>query len=56
MELNDLIMVSVDDHCVEPENLFDNHISAKYRVSPPLLCTNPTARMSGFMAASKSRT
>lgn len=35
MEMNDLIMVSVDDHIVEPPTLFDNHLTAQQRQFAP---------------------
>ena len=35
MDLSDLILVSVDDHLVEPPNLFDGHIPAKYAPRAP---------------------
>jgi predicted TIM-barrel fold metal-dependent hydrolase len=31
MDVTDMIMVSVDDHCVEPPDLFDHHLSEPYR-------------------------
>ena len=30
MQLNDLILISVDDHIIEPPGLFDRHIPSKY--------------------------
>jgi predicted TIM-barrel fold metal-dependent hydrolase len=35
MDINDMIMISVDDHVVEPPTMFDNHIAAKYRDVAP---------------------
>jgi predicted TIM-barrel fold metal-dependent hydrolase len=35
MLLNDLILVSIDDHVVEPPTLFDAHIPARYRDRAP---------------------
>ena len=35
MRMQDLILVSVDDHVVEPPNMFDRHIPAKYRDRAP---------------------
>lgn len=35
MEMNDLILVSVDDHVVEPPTMFDRHIPAAYRDQAP---------------------
>jgi predicted TIM-barrel fold metal-dependent hydrolase len=35
MNLDELILVSVDDHVVEPPDMFEGHISAKYRDRAP---------------------
>jgi predicted TIM-barrel fold metal-dependent hydrolase len=35
MDVNDLIMVSIDDHVVEPPDMFDNHVPEKYRDQAP---------------------
>jgi len=35
MNMNDLILVSVDDHVVEPPNMFDGFIPAKYAEQAP---------------------
>jgi predicted TIM-barrel fold metal-dependent hydrolase len=35
MTVDDLIMISVDDHLVEPPEMFDNHISARFRDQAP---------------------
>ncbi|MFC8526034.1 amidohydrolase family protein [Nocardia sp. NPDC057227] len=37
MDINDFILVSVDDHLVEPPDMFENHIPAKYRDDVPKL-------------------
>ena len=37
MEMNDMILVSVDDHVVEPPDLFDGHLPAKYADDAPKL-------------------
>ena len=31
MRLENMILVSVDDHVVEPPDMFDKHLPAKYR-------------------------
>ncbi len=41
MDANDLVMVSVDDHLVEPPDLFDGHIPAKWRDRAPKVVRNP---------------
>jgi predicted TIM-barrel fold metal-dependent hydrolase len=35
MQLDDLILVSVDDHVVEPPDMFDNHLPAKWKDLAP---------------------
>ena len=35
MDLNELILVSVDDHTVEPPDMFDGRVSTKYRDQAP---------------------
>src|SRR5262245_23842577 len=35
MQIDDLILVSVDDHLVEPPDLFERHIPAKYKDMAP---------------------
>jgi predicted TIM-barrel fold metal-dependent hydrolase len=35
MQLDDMILVSVDDHVVEPPDVFDNHLPAKYKDIAP---------------------
>lgn len=37
MDMNDLILVSVDDHLVEPPDMFDGHIPEKYKDDVPKL-------------------
>jgi predicted TIM-barrel fold metal-dependent hydrolase len=43
MEMNDMIIVSVDDHLVEPPEVFENHVPAAYRDSAPKLIREPNA-------------
>jgi len=35
MNVDDLILISVDDHLVEPPDLYENHLPAKYRDQAP---------------------
>ena len=37
MEMNDMILMSVDDHIIEPPDMFDNHLPAKYKDDAPQL-------------------
>jgi predicted TIM-barrel fold metal-dependent hydrolase len=41
MNKEDMILISVDDHTVEPPNMFNNHLSAKYLDDAPRLVHNP---------------
>jgi uncharacterized membrane protein len=35
MNLDEMILVSIDDHVIEPRDMFDAHIPAKYRDEAP---------------------
>ena len=35
VKINDMIMVSIDDHVIEPHDLFDNHMPAAYKDKGP---------------------
>jgi predicted TIM-barrel fold metal-dependent hydrolase len=41
MNIDDLILVSVDDHVVEPPDMFEGHIPAKYKDLAPKVVTKP---------------
>ena len=41
MQLEDLILVSVDDHVVEPPGMFDNHLPAKWKDMAPKSVKRP---------------
>ena len=41
MNLDDMIMISVDDHVVEPPHLFDGRLPAKYADLAPKVVTTP---------------
>ena len=40
MKMDDMILVSVDDHVVEPPTIFDNQLTAKQRESAPRMVSN----------------
>ena len=40
MDTNDLILVSIDDHVVEPPDMFLNHVPAKYKADAPIVVTD----------------
>ncbi|HEV7422927.1 MAG TPA: amidohydrolase family protein [Mycobacterium sp.] len=41
MNKDDMILISVDDHIVEPPDMFKNHLPAKYQDEAPRLVHNP---------------
>lgn len=47
---DDMILISVDDHIIEPPNMFKNHLPAKYRDEAPRLVHNPTGPIRGSSA------
>ena len=40
LDINDLILISVDDHIIEPPDLFVHHLAAKYQDRAPKLVRN----------------
>ena len=40
MNIDDMILVSIDDHVVEPPDMFDRHVPAKYADQAPHVVTN----------------
>src|SRR6478609_133328 len=40
VNVDDLILVSIDDHVVEPPDMFLNHVPAKYKAEAPVVVTN----------------
>ena len=40
MNVDDLILVSIDDHVVEPPDMFLNHVPAKYKAEAPVVVTD----------------
>lgn len=40
MKMDDMVIISVDDHICEPPNLFDNHLSGELLKSAPKLLTD----------------
>ncbi len=41
LNIDDLILVSVDDHVVEPPNMFAGHIPDRYKDLAPKVITKP---------------
>ena len=40
MQMDDMILVSIDDHMIEPPDLFENHVPEKYRADMPRVIRN----------------
>ena len=43
MDMNDLVIVSVDDHIIEPPDMWDNHLSAQHKAIAPRMVRDATA-------------
>jgi len=41
MDVNDMIIISIDDHVIEPPDMFDAHVPAKYRDQAPKFVRDP---------------
>ena len=50
MNKDDMILISVDDHVVEPPDMFKNHLAKKYLDEAPRLVHNPDGRTPGSSA------
>ena len=40
MRIEDMILVSVDDHVIEPANMFDRHIPSRWKDRAPKMVQN----------------
>jgi len=40
MQMDDMILVSIDDHMVEPPDMFDNHVPERWKDQVPKVVTN----------------
>jgi hypothetical protein len=40
MDMNDLILVSIDDHAIEPPDMYERHVPAKWRDQAPKIVRN----------------
>jgi hypothetical protein len=38
--MDDMILVSIDDHSIEPPDMYDNHVPAKWRDQAPKVVRN----------------
>ena len=46
MNPNDLILISVDDHLVEPPTMFEAHVPARFRDLAPRVVRKPDGSIS----------
>ena len=54
MQTDDMILISVDDHLVEPPDMFDGSVPAEVRATGrPASCTPTTATTSGSSTAAE---
>jgi len=44
MNMNDMVLISVDDHITEPPDMFDKHLSAKDLATAPKFCTDDNGK------------
>ena len=44
MHIDDMIILSIDDHTVEPPDLFSQHLPASYRDRAPRLVREPNGK------------
>jgi hypothetical protein len=44
MRVEDMVMVSIDDHSIEPPDLFERHMPAKYKAEAPKLVKDADGR------------
>ncbi len=56
MQIDDMIMVSVDDHVVEPPDMFERHLPARWHDVAPRVERELTAATSGSTTGTRSRT
>jgi predicted TIM-barrel fold metal-dependent hydrolase len=40
MRIDDMILISIDDHVIEPRDMFDRHVPEKYRDAAPKIVAN----------------
>ncbi len=53
MDIDDLILVSIDDHVVEPPDMFLRHVPKKYQDEAPIVVTDARASTSGCIRAGR---
>ena len=56
MQMNDLILVSVDDHICEPPDMWQQHLSAKWKNRAPRFVTKEDGTNLWVFEANRSPT
>ena len=44
MRIDDMILVSIDDHVIEPRDMFERHVPDKYKDDAPKVVKNDNGR------------
>ena len=44
MQMNDMVIISVDDHITEPPDMFDQHLSGADLATAPKFCTDENGK------------
>ena len=44
MQMDDMILVSIDDHMIEPPDMYENHVPAKFQDQAPKVVRNDAGR------------
>ena len=56
MNKDDMVLISVDDHIVEPPDMFKNHLPKKYLDEAPGWCTSLVTRRRHWRRCTKAVT
>src|SRR5438045_9593574 len=56
MDMNDMILVSIDDHMIEPPDMFKNHVPAKLADQVPKVVRNADGVHEWVFQREKTRT
>ena len=56
MQMDDMILVGIDDHMIEPPDLFENHVPAKWKDEAPKVVRNENGVDEWVFQGSKTST
>ena len=48
MQLDDMILISVDDHIIEPADVFENHVPKKWAARAPRLVADASRQQQSW--------